>query len=220
MSEKATGGARTADSSGGSRKWLHIWVAVTAVTWRWLPWPLVAAAVAATVLHNRWLLPSYWPALFRPGEFGRGFRSGIVAYPLGVLLAVVAFRDRLDLAAAAWGVLAAGDGLATVVGRRAGGARWPWNPRKTIVGSLAFTGGGAVFAAVLATVVGTPSGTPWTVDLLSRLAPCACAAAAASLVESLPLPIEDNLTVPATAALVLAAWERLSGLNSPLVWLR
>ena len=51
------------------------------------------------------------------GEIGavdeaRGFPLGILLYPLSVLLLILVFHARLDIVAAAWGILACGDGAA------------------------------------------------------------------------------------------------------------
>jgi dolichol kinase len=183
----------------GGRKGLHVAVALTALTWRWIPPPVVIAVVVATIVHNRWILPLYAPTLFREGEREgrRGFRSGIVLYPMGVLIVAAVFLDRLALAAAAWGVLAAGDGFATIVGRSIGRVRWPWNPNKTAAGSVAFVIAAAPFAAFLGSFVSSGSFLEW-------LGPCAAAALVGAFVESLSLSLDDNLTVPLTAAAVLA----------------
>ena len=98
--------------------------------------------------------------LYRPVDHARGFPLGILLYPLSVLLLTLAFPSRLDIAAAAWGILAFGDGFATLVGRsrtkkrgtantqrkslcelselRGSIGRLPWNPDKSIAGTLAF----------------------------------------------------------------------------------
>ena len=48
---------------------------------------------------------------------------------------VLVFRDRLWMAAAGWGILAVGDGMAGLVGQATGGPRLPWNARKGWSGS-------------------------------------------------------------------------------------
>ena len=74
-----------------------------------------------------------------PVKLERRFISGIVLYPLSVLLLIVAFADRLDMVAAAWGVLAFGDGMATLVGTTTYAAhRFPWNREKSVAGIRAF----------------------------------------------------------------------------------
>ena len=53
------------------------------------------------------------------------------------------------MAAAIWGILAFGDGMASLVGSALSGPRLPWNPRKGVIGSLAFVAFGTLGAAVL-----------------------------------------------------------------------
>ena len=76
--------------------------------------------------------------MWRGADVARGYPVGILAYPLSVLALVLLFRDRLWMAAAGWGILAVGDGMASLVGQAAGGPRLPWNPRKGWAGFAAF----------------------------------------------------------------------------------
>jgi uncharacterized protein (TIGR00297 family) len=45
-------------------------------------------------------------------------RTGILLYPISVLALIVLYRNHLHIAAAAWAIMALGDGMATVVGLR------------------------------------------------------------------------------------------------------
>ena len=184
-----------------ARQAVHISMGSFALALRFLaPWQAAACALVALVV-NLVLLPRYARRLFRPGEVGGIPLGGIVFYPLAVLVLIVIFPGRLDIVAAAWGVLAVGDGLAGVVGRRVGGRRWPWNPNKTMAGSAAlFLGGGLASMALSA----------WTRPAVSPLPPLAfsllvplVAAFVAALVESMPSGLDDNLSVPFTAAATL-----------------
>jgi uncharacterized protein (TIGR00297 family) len=140
---------------------------------------------------------------------------------------VLAFPSRLDIAAAAWGILALGDGAATLVGRgvfttinaehaelaernaSAGSAssallvrrRLPWNSEKTVAGTLAFVVCGGLGAVALAWWA-RPNVTPEP-SLAFTIAAPLVAAVAAALVESVPVRLDDNISVPATAAVVL-----------------
>ena len=92
-----------------------------ALTW----WQAVLLAGAA-LIFNAVLLPRLGGrTLYRPVDVARGHSIGIISYPLAVLLLIVAFPGRLDIAAAAWGVLAVGDGSATLVGRAMRGSPLP-----------------------------------------------------------------------------------------------
>jgi dolichol kinase len=119
-----------------------------------------------------------------------------------VLLLILVFPYRLDIAAAAWGILAFGDGMATIVGTRLGGPRIPWNREKTITGAAAlFVFGGLAGAARLV----VPSDRHAAcLHVVSIGAPFA-AALVAACVETIPVRLNDNLSVPAAAGAVLGA---------------
>jgi uncharacterized protein (TIGR00297 family) len=194
------------------RQWVHIGSGSFAVLLRFLVWWQAAALAAVALLFNAIVLPRIGGRrLYRPVDEARGFPLGILLYPLAVLLLIVLFPTRLDIVAAAWAILALGDGAATLVGRRAGGLHWPWNPEKTIAGSAAFALCGGVGAVALACWT-RPSVVPEPPLWFDVLAPAA-AAAIAALVETIPVRLDDNVSVPASAALVL--W--LASLMSPAV---
>src|SRR5262249_54952787 len=144
---------------------------------------------------------------YRDVDRQRGFPVGILLYPTSVLLLILAFRSRLDIVAAAWGILAFGDGFATLAGRSAfatgspGRDTLPWNGDKTIRGTLAFVGCGASAGIALAW---------WPRAAIDPAPPLAftigaplVAAIAAAFVESLPVRLDDNVSVPFAAGAVL-----------------
>ena len=109
------------------------------------------------------------------------------------------------MAAAIWGILALGDGMASLVGQGAGGPRLPWNARKGWAGFVAFVLFGAVGAAVLdgvdaAAAARRPGRSPLDPRPRASRSPSFCA-----LVESLPTTLDDNLTVPLAGARASAA---------------
>jgi uncharacterized protein (TIGR00297 family) len=176
-----------------------------AVLLRWLSWRQAIALAATALLFNVFVLPRIAANLYRPGDRERGVH-GIVFYPLAVLLLLLVFPVRLDIVAAAWGILAIGDGIATLAGRAIGGTRWPWNRDKTVAGSAAFAIGGAIAGVLLAwwcrpAVVPAP-------PVMFVLAAPIVAAIVAALVETMPVRLDDNLSVAATAGAVLwlASW--------------
>jgi uncharacterized protein (TIGR00297 family) len=185
-----------------ARQWIHIGSGAFAFLLRGLTW-MEAAGLAATALaFNLFLLPRIGGRrLYRPADEARGLPIGILLYPLAILLLVLTFPTRLDIAGAAWGVLAFGDGMATLVGRWAGGAHWPWNRDKTIAGTIGFLICGAVGASAVAWWI-RPSVVPEPSLWFVILAPLA-AAIATALVETIPVRLDDNISVPLTAAAVL-----------------
>jgi uncharacterized protein (TIGR00297 family) len=189
-----------------ARQWVHIGSGGFALLLRVLTWPQAALLAIAALAFNAFALPHLGgDRLLRPVDRVRGFPIGILLYPLSVLLLILFFRSRLDLVAAAWGILAFGDGTATLVGQRGARVRrhLPWNAEKTLAGSLAFVivGGAAGVVVVLWTrpsIAGAPA---IQLEIVATL----LAATVAALVESIPVRLDDNLSVPFAAALVLWA---------------
>lgn len=167
-----------------------------------------AALAAAAIVFNVVLLPRVGGRqLWRPADRRRGWSPGIVAYPVVVLTMLLVWHRRPEVAAAGWGVLAFGDGFASLLGGRWGRhASLPWNPAKSWLGLGSFVAGGTCAAALLLV---------WTAP--GRYAPgfalglAAAAALAAALVESLPLGLDDNVTAPLMAALVAGAFADTQG---------
>src|SRR2546428_3929571 len=173
------------------RKSLHIGIGFLAVTLKWIPWRLAAAIAALFVVIN-WLVLHRLVGK-RIARDERGYDAGIVLYPLAVCALIVMFNWHIGLAAVAWVILAFGDGSATLVGRALPIAQLPWNREKSWGGLLAFMVIGGVAAIAIAHFFGTP---PAAVVVATVLI--------AAFVESLPLGLNDNFSVPVAVATVLA----------------
>jgi uncharacterized protein (TIGR00297 family) len=182
------------------RQVVHILVGGFALLLRWLTWWQAALLAVAAVLCNLFVLPRVAAAVFRPGDLDAPIRSGIVIYPLAVLGLVLAFPTRPDIVAAAWGVLAAGDGFATLVGAHVRTPALPWNRAKSTGGLAAFMLAGAAAAIGLAiwTDADRHSLPRWWL-----MAAPALAAVVAGFIETVPIRLNDNISVPAAAAAVL-----------------
>jgi uncharacterized protein (TIGR00297 family) len=188
--------------SENRRQALHMAMAAFALLLRALTWWQAAACAAAAFLFNLLVLPRIArAALYRPGDAARGYPLGILFYPLSVLMLIVAFPTRPDIAAAAWGIMAFGDGAATLVGTRVKSPRLAWNADKSVAGSLAFVAAGAVAGAGLAWWT-RPAVSPLPPMLFTLAAPAVAAIAAAG-VESIRVRLDDNISVPIAAAIVL-----------------
>jgi uncharacterized protein (TIGR00297 family) len=185
-----------------ARQIVHMSMSVFALLLRVLTWRQAAVCALAALLFNAVVLPrAGGRVIIRPADASRGYPVGILIYPISVLLLILAFPLRLDIAAVAWGIMAIGDGAATLAGRRWGRHRLGWNPDKSIEGLLAFviTGGAAAvfFAWWTAPAIAPPPPVSFIV-FASVLA-----AVAAGLVETVPVALDDNISVPATAGAVL-----------------
>ena len=163
---------------------------------RWLSPLQAAGAAGGAILFNLFVLPRLAPSLFREGERRAPWRSGIVIYPIAVLLLVLLFHRRMEIVAAAWGIMAAGDSAAGWIGRRLGRRPIPWNRAKTAEGSIAFALAAWLFSWAVLVFMGRAA------------AEAAVLAGAVSLfaafMESLPWRLDDNLTVPLLSAAFLA----------------
>ena len=179
------------------RQLLHLVVGVFALLLRWLTWPQAALLAAGAVAFNLIVLSHIAPRVFRDSDRSRRWTSGIVLYPLAVLGLILVFRSQLHLAATAWAILAAGDGMATLVGVNVRSTRLPWNRHKSVAGLVAFIVFGT--AAALGTLWWTAPAAPdaW------MFAAAAMAAVVAGFAETAPISLDDNLTVPVMAAAVL-----------------
>ena len=196
------------------RKTVHMSVGLCSFLLRWLG-PLWGAVIAAGgFLFNLLLLPRLGGRhLLREGERARGRSVGVLLYPLTVMLLILVFWRRLEVAAAAWGILAFGDGMASVVGMTLGRRKLPWNPAKSWAGSLGYWLFGAAAAAALLQWT-APGRYGWAFAV-------GCGAAAAllaALLESLPQGLDDNLGVPLVTGLFLLGlvlgqdgWPALAG---------
>jgi uncharacterized protein (TIGR00297 family) len=188
--------------SEDTRQAVHVAMGGFALLLPLIPWLYSTLFAVFAVVFNLFALQKLLGRrLYRPGERVGRLTSGIVLYPLTVLALLLILGDRLDIVAAAWGVLAAGDGMATIVGRRLPIAAIPWNRRKSLGGTLAFVLFGAAAGVALcwwcrSTVVPPPY--PWFFIAAPLLG-----AAAAAAVETIPITLDDNVSVAATAATVM-----------------
>ncbi|MEA2344208.1 MAG: hypothetical protein QOF63_2377 [Thermoanaerobaculia bacterium] len=179
-------------TSEGLRKFLHIGMGFGALALTRIPWRYAALICAVAVIVN-WLLLHRLVGR-RVSRHERGWDVGIVLYPFAVLVLVVVFNWHIEIAAVAWVLMAFGDGFSTVIGKRMPLAPLPWNATKSWGGFAAFFLFGGLAAFGIARVFGAPH------DVA-----IAAAIIVSAIAESLPLGIDDNVTVPFIAAAVLAA---------------
>ena len=92
------------------RQWVHLGVGAFALLLRYLvKWQAVGLAITA-VIFNIVLLPRIAPHLFREQEKSKKTLTGIVAYPVTILILILACPWSIkEVAAGAWAVLAFGD---------------------------------------------------------------------------------------------------------------
>ena len=152
-------------------------------------WQAAACALGA-FLFNLFVFPKLLPNLQRERT-----DRGILIYPLSVLALILLFPVNEIHAAMGWAAMAFGDGFASLIGRSFPLKTLPWNRDKSWGGLLSFilfgTASGWVVTGVF---LGHPAA--WLVLLVIF--------GAAAVVETLPIPLIDNITVPLTAAVLSA----------------
>jgi len=195
------------------RKGVHISMGGFALFLRWLsPWQAAGCALLALLFNLIVLHRLTGRRLLRQHERNSGYSLGIALYPAMVLLAILVFRERLELAAAVWGLLAIGDGMATVAGKLSSGGTLPWNRQKSWAGWLAFVINGTAASAFLirwtqqAALDGSAAadhvGLSFLVaggeqrEFLFLVIGCFVATLLTATVESLQTGIDDNILVP------------------------
>lgn len=188
-----------AESSEYRRKTLHIGVGAFALLLRYLTWWQAALCAIGAFVFNAWILPACGGRnLWREADRARGHPTGILVYPISLLCLFLLFHDRLHLAAAAWGIMAVGDGMASVFGTAMGSAKLPWNRTKSWAGSIAMLVFGAPAAVGLAW---------WTsrgeIDLAHAAILICVISLVAVLIESVDSPLDDNISVPIGGGLLL-----------------
>jgi uncharacterized protein (TIGR00297 family) len=182
-----------------ARKMVHMGVGLIAFSLVYLGSFWSAVLAAGALAFNLFLLPRIGGRrLWRESEVASGSSIGIILYPLCVLLLILIFWNRLEVAAASWGILAFGDGMASVAGMALGRRKLPWNPRKSWVGTIAYVLFGTTAAAILLQWT-APGRYSWEFAIAAAFG----AALVAALLESLPQGLDDNIGVPLVSALFL-----------------
>jgi len=187
-----------------ARKIVHVACGGFAFLLRDLTTAQAAAMAVAAFLFNWQVLPRIGGrGLWRQSDHTQGYPRGILFYPLAVLALILYFHSAPWMAAALWGVIAFGDGMATLVGQALGGPRLPWNREKGVVGFVAFVFFGTLAAGVLMAWTSRLPLEPTAWHVPRTLAVALAVTLVCALVESLPTTLDDNLTVPLAGALTL-----------------
>ncbi|HZN04853.1 MAG TPA: DUF92 domain-containing protein [Candidatus Polarisedimenticolia bacterium] len=199
----------SAAHSPAARRIVHAGSGLLALLLKSLTVPQAALVAGGACLFNYFVLPRIGASLFRSGERRRPLQSGIHIYPFAVLLLVLLFGWRMEVAAAAWVIFAAGDPAASFAGERFGRHRLPWNHEKSCAGTLAFLLAASLGGWAILVFMGR-SGE----EAVWLMVPTALFAA---FVESLPWRLNDNLSVPLLSALFLCAFIEGDAIRLPEV---
>lgn len=187
-----------------TRKIVHMSMLGFAFLLPFLTWTQAAGAAILALLFNLFILPRLQVDLGKQPASeatapATAVWTGIVLYPISVLMLILLFRHSMHVVAAVWAIMALGDGLASVVGESVGGTPLPYNPDKTWAGFWSFVLAGTTGAYVL---------TRWVnpgVEANKALLVCAVTALVGAVVESLPIRLDDNATVPLVSGVFMFA---------------
>ena len=148
---------------------------------------LLALFVGILVMHLTILgikVPGIEGWLKNVGRVGETPGEGPLYNALGILFALGMLRSEPLAAVAVILMFGLGDGLSTYMGTTYGKHKLPWNKNKTIEGTLGFMAG-AMCALLIMPVPATFLG-----------------AVLGAIVESLPLKLNDNITLPVVLSLL------------------
>jgi len=115
---------------------------------------------------------------------------GVAFFPVSILALTLIFRHNLAVVAAAWALLAVGDSVAGAIGEVRGASPLPFNPQKTWQGFGEFVIFGWAGASLLMLWVSS------TQPNRKTFLVCLFGALVGAIVESLPIRLDDNITVP------------------------
>ena len=190
-----------AKRSEGLRQLVHLGVGAFSLLLRFLyQWQALAVAGAA-VVFNFIVLPrlAIGKSIARERE---AYFSGIRVYPIAVLVLILIFP--MPIAAGAWAILAVGDSFSNIVGRPLGKLKLPWNARKSWAGTIAFALTAIPAAVGLLWWTAQPPISHVGVGGWGAIWACAVAGGiAGAVVESLDIPIDDNISVSFVSAVAM-----------------
>jgi uncharacterized protein (TIGR00297 family) len=179
-----------------ARKIVHIAFGLVALSLRWLSTIEAALVALCALAFNRFIFRRVGGMFISRSELG--YDRGIVLYPLAVLVIILLFPGRPELAAVCWIILAFGDGVATLVGRSFPLAPLPWNPRKSVSGLVSFIAAALPAAWLVYHFVTEVGALRWPLLLIALVV------VASAIAESLPLNLDDNFVVPLVSVVTIA----------------
>lgn len=174
---------------------VHISMLSFALLLPFLTWLEAAGAALLALTFNLFILPRLELDLGKQPTRGVGEArpvqwTGIVAYPVSVLVLILLYGRRMEVVGAVWAVMALGDGFASVAGESLRGPAIPWNRGKTWSGFAAFIAIGTLGSFALARWINP------AIPELKLLIVCAATATVGAVVETLPIALDDNISVP------------------------
>lgn len=176
------------------RQAIHILLFLLAFLLKYLTSWQAAGMLLLVLFVIVFLVPKIGVKKYFYRRFEDKYSNGAVLY-FFILFVLVLIFD-LHIVAAAWAILALGDGSATLIGKNLKVRELPWNKDKSYVGTISFIIFGTLGAFIMLKwmAVGGP-------DLLSISFKTALVA---GIAESLHTKINDNITVAVVSAVTMA----------------
>lgn len=189
-------------STSFTRKVIHIGVGMMSWGLPFLfssPWPFAAAALFFALVN----LLDWRFGFFAAMASADRSNLGTVYFPLAAMAVVILFWDEPPLMVAALMPLTWGDGIAPVIGRAFGSHSYTvFGHTRTLQGSAGFFLAGLLFTWMALWIIPGPP----AIDALRALTVATVLVASTTLVEAISVWGLDNLTITASAVLILSLW--------------
>ncbi len=163
------------------RKFIHILMGFFILALKYLTTFQASLCAIAAFLFNLLILPHLFPSIFRNKK-----DWGILFYPLSVLVLILLFPKDDFAVAVGWGLMAFGDGTASIFGKIFPIHSLPYNREKSLGGFLSFFLFGSLSLYLLSLFFSFPI-SPYLIVFISLIS---------AFIESLKVPLIDNITVP------------------------
>jgi len=171
------------------RETVRLWVMVLIVT--------------GGILIPAWAAIRYQRAYQR--RVGENPIPSILGYVLPVSILCLLYRSHIEIPLTVTAIIAFGDGSATLMGLLNGKNKVPWNPRKSWAGLCAFLVVGTLMASMVYWI--SAQGTMTFPQTLACVLPVV---AICGVLETLPLSINDNITIGCSAGILLVLFQRMT----------
>lgn len=178
-----------------SRQAVHILFFIFAFALKYLDRYQAAFILILLLFVIVFILPKTKIKRFFHRHFEEKYSQGAALYFLVILFLLFFFSP--SVVAPAWAILALGDGSATLFGKNFKTKPLPWNHKKSYGGSIAFLIFGFLGAFILLKWMMPDMGFGRAIQVSFS------ASLFSAFIESLPMRMDDNVTVALSAALVI-----------------
>ena len=179
-------------------------------------WQLIGLSFSA-LFFIILILPKISKFGFRDEDVSKGYPIGGVFYTFSIILSLLIFP--LYIAGAAWIIMAFGDGTSTLIGKHYGKRNLFWNKKKSYIGFVSFILFAWIGSVAIIFWLSDLSPMPWwtafeifpenhlaflfLIDRGQIIITCFLTSLFCAVIESLPIKINDNLTVPILGSLFM-----------------